>query len=137
MERFKDAYNSGLANGLGNLVSRVMTMAVNYGIKLSEKDLSYSYFKKPIKELEEFDINKFINNIWGELRGLDEYIQKTEPFKKIKTDEDEAKKDVYYLLNNLYKNALALEILLPETSIKIQKLIRENKKPEAPLFLRK
>ena len=29
MERFKEAYNSGLANGLGNLVSRVMNMVVS------------------------------------------------------------------------------------------------------------
>ena len=27
MEKFKDAYNSHLANGLGNLVSRIMKMA--------------------------------------------------------------------------------------------------------------
>src|SRR6185503_18100280 len=27
MERFKDAYNAGLANGLGNLTSRIMKMA--------------------------------------------------------------------------------------------------------------
>jgi methionyl-tRNA synthetase len=137
IERFNDSYNSGLANGLGNLVSRVMTMAVNYDIKLRDEDLSYCYYTKPIKELEEFDINKFINNVWGDLRGLDEYIGKTEPFKKIKVDEKEAKKDVYYLLFNLYKNAKAIEPLLPETSLLIQELIKGNKKPENPLFLRK
>lgn len=137
MERFKDAYNSGLANGLGNLTSRVMTMATNYGVNLNEEELTFRYYQEENLDLELFDINKFINKIWLELRGLDEYIQKTEPFKKIKTDEDGAKKDVRYLLVNLYKNALALEPFLPETSIKIQELIRENKKPENPLFLRK
>lgn len=137
MERFKDAYNSGLANGLGNLTSRVMTMATNYGVNLNEEELAFRYYQEENLDLELFDINKFINKIWLELRGLDEYIQKTEPFKKIKTDEDGAKKDVRYLLVNLYKNALALEPFLPETSIKIQELIRENKKPENPLFLRK
>ena len=137
IERFKDAYNSGLANGLGNLTSRVMTMATNYGVRLSEEDLKMKYYDKPIEELENFDINKFINKIWLVLRGLDEYIQKNEPFKKIKVDEEGAKKDVYYLLFHLYGNALAIEPFLPETSKKIQELIRENKKPEAPLFLRK
>jgi len=137
MERFKDSYNSGLANGLGNLTSRVMTMATSYGVRLSDEDLKMKYYDKPIEDLENFDINKFINKIWLDLRGLDEYIQKTEPFKKIKINKEEAEKDVYYLLQNLYKNALALEPLLPETSLKIQELIKENKKPEAPLFLRK
>jgi methionyl-tRNA synthetase len=136
IERFKEAYNSGLANGLGNLVSRIMTMAINYDVKLSPEDLDYQYFTEPVLELENFDINKFINKIWGELRGLDEYIGKTEPFKKYKVNPKEAQKDVYYLLFNLYKNAKAIEPLLPETSIKIQKLIKENKKPENPLFLR-
>ena len=137
IERFKDAYNSGLANGLGNLTSRVMTMAVNYEVKLKEEDLEKNYYLNPIEDLENFDINKFINKIWSELRGMDEYIQKNEPFKKIKVNKEEAERDVYYLLQNLYKNALALEPLLPETSSKIQELIRENKKPETPLFLRK
>lgn len=137
LERFKDAYNSGLANGLGNLTSRVMTMATNYGVRLSEEELSVKYYTEEILDLESFDINKFINKIWLDLRGLDEYIQKTEPFKKIKVDEEGAKNDVLYLLSHLYKNALAIEPFLPETSKKIQELIRENKKPETPLFLRK
>jgi methionyl-tRNA synthetase len=137
MERFKDAYNSGLANGLGNLVSRIMTMAVTYDVRLSEEDLKIKYFTNSIEDLENFDITKFINSIWLNIKHLDEYIQKNEPFKKIKINKEEAEKDVYYLLMHLYGAALALEPLLPETAKKIQELIRENKKPEKPLFLRK
>ena len=137
MERFRDAYNSGLANGLGNLTSRVMTMATNYGVRLGEEELKMEFYTKEIEDFESFDMNKFMNKIWLNLRGLDEYIQKNEPFKKIKVDEEGAKDDVRYLLVNLYKNALAIEPFLPETSRKIQELIRENKKPESPLFLRK
>jgi methionyl-tRNA synthetase len=137
IERFKDAYNSGLANGLGNLVSRVMTMAINYGVKLNEEDLKMKYYIGDIEDLENFDINKFINKIWMNLKNLDEYIQKNEPFKKIKINKEEAEKDVYYLLFHLYGAALALESILPETSQKIQDLIKQNKKPETPLFLRK
>jgi len=137
VERFKDAYNSGLANGLGNLVSRIMTMAVSYDVKLSEEDLKIEYYTNPILDLENFDISKFINNIWLNTKHLDEYIQKNEPFKKIKVNKEEAKKDIYYLLYHLYGIVLALEPLLPETSLKIQKLLKENKKPKIPLFLRK
>lgn len=137
MERFKNAYNSGLANGLGNLVSRVMTMATNYEVKLSENDLNTKYFTEPVTDLENFEINAFVNSIWANLKKLDEDIQREEPFKKIKVDPEGAKSDVMYLLKDLYKNALALEPILPETSKKIQTLICENKKPETPLFLRK
>lgn len=137
MERFKEAYNAGLANGLGNLVSRVMTMAVNYEVRLSEEDLKIKYYTNPIPELESFDITLFINRIWHNFRSLDEDIQKEEPFKKIKTDPGKAREDIYRLLFHLYGNSLALEPFLPETSKQIQKLIKENKKPEKPLFLRK
>lgn len=137
VERFHDAYNSGLANGLGNLVSRIMTMAVNYNVKLSDEDLKIKYYTENIPDLENFDITKFINLVWFNLSSLDEYIQKNEPFKKIKINKEEAEKDVKYLLIHLYGASLALEPLLPETSKKIQKLIKENKKPETPLFLRK
>lgn len=137
IERFKESYNSGLANGLGNLTSRVLTMSSKYEVKLSPEELSMNYYSSPKEELENFDINKFINWIWEEMSGLDAYIQKNEPFKKIKVDEEGAKKDLHYLLYHLYRAALALEPLLPETSLKIQELIKENKKPETPLFLRK
>ncbi len=137
LERFKDAYNSGLANGLGNLTSRVLTMSSNYGVELLEEDLNMKFYTNPILDLENFDINKFMNHIWSNLKNLDEYIQKNEPFKKIKINKEEAEKDVYYLLSHLYKSALSLESVLPETSFKIQELIKQNKKPEVPLFLRK
>jgi len=137
MERFKDSYNSGLANGLGNLVSRIMTMAVNYEVKLNEEDLNINYYKEKKEDLENYDIHKFMNWIWSCMGSLDEYIQKNEPFKKIKINKEEAESDVYYLLLHLYKASLSIEPMLPETALKIQELIRENKKPEAPLFIRK
>ena len=35
-ERFKEAYNSGLANGLGNLASRILTLSEKYLEKCPE-----------------------------------------------------------------------------------------------------
>lgn len=137
IERFRDAYNSGLANGLGNLTSRILTMSSNYGVKLSEEELNKKYFTEAKENLENYDINKFINWIWECLGVLDKYIQENEPFKKIKTNKEEAEKDVHYLLLHLYKASLAIEPMLPETSLKIQELIKQNKKPETPLFARK
>jgi methionyl-tRNA synthetase len=136
-EGFKNAYNASLANGIGNLVSRIMKMATTYGVELSQSDKEIRYFTHSIESLEKLNINEFTNEIWAKIAWLDEYIQKNEPFKKIKVDQDGAKKDVYILLNHLLGVALMLEPIMPETSQTIQNLIGENKMPEKPLFLRK
>ncbi len=140
LERFKEAYNSGLANGLGNLVSRIMTMTeANISEKISEdfvleKSSDYQEFKL---NLDNFEINKAVNIIWKLIEELDSYIQINQPFKLIKTKPEEAKQQIVYLVMELKQIAYMLAPILPNTSEKIQKLIKENKKPETPLFLRK
>lgn len=131
-ERFKEVYNANLANGLGNLVSRIMKLAVMVGVKSDGKKFDY-----PNSEfLEKFEINKAVDKIWGRIQALDVHIQKTEPWKKIKTNEKAAKEDIQFLVDELARIGFELEPFLPKTSQKIQKTIEENKMPE-PLFVRK
>jgi methionyl-tRNA synthetase len=68
---------------------------------------------------------------------LDRKIQETEPFKIIKVDEAKGKKLIQELILELYEIARMLNPVMPETNEKLKKLIRANKKPEVPLFLRK
>ncbi len=132
-ERFKEAYNANLANGLGNLVSRIMKMAVSAGVKAETSATN----EMPESEfLEKFEINKAMDEVWGKIQALDSHIQKTEPWKKIKIDEKAGKEDIKYLLGELFSIGLSLRPFLPETADKIKKIIEENKMPE-PLFLRK
>lgn len=136
IERFKDAYNSGLANGLGNLSSRILTLSEKYLEKcpeIPEKTDFTEYFKI----YETFDIKKAIDFVWEKIQELDKKIQETEPFKVIKTDEKKGKEMIKELVLELYDIARMLNPLMPETNEKLKKLIKENKKPEAPLFLRK
>ncbi|MEK7572303.1 MAG: methionine--tRNA ligase [Patescibacteria group bacterium] len=136
LERFKDAYNSGLANGLGNLSSRILTLSEKY-LKKCPEIPGKTDFTEYFKLYEEFDIKKAIDYVWDRIQILDKKIQETEPFKVIKTDEKKGKEMIKELVLELYTIARMLNPLMPEISIKIQKLIRENKKPEQPLFLRK
>ncbi len=142
MERFKNAYNSGLANGLGNLSSRILTLSEKYltpsafGISPlagGEEKLPQEFFDY----LEEFDIKKAMDYIWDKIQNLDKKIQETEPFKVIKVDEEKGKEIIKELVLELYTIARMLNPVMPETNEKLKKLIRENKKPEKPLFLRK
>jgi methionyl-tRNA synthetase len=138
IDSFKEAYNSGLANGLGNLVSRIMKMATTYGVELSlEEKETFYYNQKTEGFLADFNMMNRLEEIWFNLKGIDESITKNEPFKKIKTDPEQAKKDVHQMLFHLFGNVLALEPFLPKTSSFIQYLIKQNKMPEKPLFLRK
>jgi len=132
-EHFKETYNANLANGLGNLVSRIMKMATSYGVKTSLDVTKYSYSSK---YMDNFEINKAIDALWSRISDLDSFIQKEEPFKAIKTNEKKAKTDVVYLIDELIKISIELYPFMPDTSKKIQELIKENKMPEKPLFAR-
>jgi methionyl-tRNA synthetase len=136
MERFKNAYNSGLANGLGNLVSRIMNMAEN-NLKNTPKLDHVLIFPEFNEFMDIFEINKSVNLIWQQISALDLLIQTEVPFKVIKIDKEKGEKIIEQLVGELYRISLMLQSVLPETSLKIQTLIRENKKPETPLFLRK
>ncbi|OHA25841.1 MAG: methionine--tRNA ligase [Candidatus Taylorbacteria bacterium RIFCSPHIGHO2_02_FULL_45_35] len=135
LEKFKEAYNANLANGLGNLVSRVLTMANKNGVALSEKREVFD--SKFLEAFEKFEINKAADIIWQKISAADEYIQKTEPFKKIKTAETGAKKDIAELLARLYEIAFHLQSFLPQTAQIILDLLTSSKIPTAPLFPRK
>lgn len=136
LERFKDAYNSGLANGLGNFSSRILTLSEKYlenCPEIPENTISQEFFDY----LEKFDIQKATDCAWQQIQKLDKKIQETEPFKIVKKDKEKGKEMIKELVLELYTIAKMLNPLMPETSKKIQELIKENKKPTEPLFLRK
>ncbi len=141
LESFKDAYNAHLANGLGNLVSRIMKMAVNNIEKLKEEKIEKLEEEKLSKEyldfLNNFEINKACDYIWSQISEMDKYIQENQPFKVVKTDEEKGQKMISDLVARLYFVARMLNPILPETSAKIKSFIKENKTPDKPLFARK
>jgi methionyl-tRNA synthetase len=136
MERFKDAYNANLANGLGNLVSRVMKMAegnLQKPVEIVEFEDMTEYFDL----LNRFEINKACDFVWQKISEMDKFIQDNQPFKVIKTDKEKGVEMIETLVKNLYTVARMLNPIMPETSQKIKELVKTNKAPETPLFLRK
>ena len=138
MERFKDAYNANLANGLGNLVSRVMKMAednLEAPVIIEDKNLKFDTMVS--SQIQSFDLKLGMDIVWGNISEIDEFIQRLEPFKLVKTDPEKGKELIQKFVKMLFNVSVQLAPFLPETSEKIQKLIKENKKPKEPLFLRK
>jgi methionyl-tRNA synthetase len=137
MERFKESYNSGLANGIGNLTSRIMKMAEsNLSEPVNIEGRIFPDFNID-SEISVFNIQKAIEIVWARISKMDLDIQTLQPFKLVKIDKEKGEKLIIELVRELYSVADGLEIFLPETSTKIKELIKANKSPEAPLFLRK
>ncbi len=129
-EKLKTAYNANLANGLGNLVARVMKLAEsNLDVPIGQSRALT--IQGELKEaLDRFEIQKAMNHIWQEIGDLDLLIQGKKPWKS------KDKKIIKDLVEDLGQIAHNLKPFMPETAEKILKAIKENKKPEN-LFPRK
>ena len=136
LERFRLAYNTSLANGLGNLVSRVMKMATTHldaPVSVPVDTIPAEYKKA----LDSFDIQAAANVAWKAIAEADQLIQEKAPFKLVKTDKAAAQEVIKDLISRLYSVASLLTPIMPATSAAIKQLVKEHKMPEAPLFLRK
>lgn len=135
IESVNEAYQSHLANGLGNLTSRIMTLSETHCQEFDE--LPHVEHPESIeKAMEAFDIQKAMDHIWGVIKSVDEKIQLTRPFSVIKEDKDAGVALIRDLVSDLYGIAASLAPFMPTTSQKIIDYIRENKKPATPLFAR-
>lgn len=137
MDKFKEAYNAHLANGLGNLVSRVMKMAESNGVVLDEKSAPALDEKKHAEYYDSFEINKVCDDIWLRIQETDKFIQEYQPFKTVKTDKEKGTQQISFCLASIWHIAKALEPILPDTSTAIRDGIMKGKMPEKPLFMRK
>lgn len=135
MDRFKEAYNANLANGIGNLTSRIMKMAETN--ILSPVEVSDELSAEYLNLFDTFDLGKVMDYVWSRISELDTIIQEKEPFKLIKVNKEEGENVMRTLVKKLYEIALMLTPLLPHTASMIKDLILRNKMPSEPLFLRK
>ena len=135
MERFKEAYNADLANGIGNLASRVMQLAQTH----LAGPVKVEYVPPPANfsgAFDRFDMNAVAAYVMERIQALDQKINQTEPFKVVKTDKAQGQRLIEELVRALAAIDLMLEPLVPQTSKKIIEAIMANKKPEN-LFPRK
>lgn len=143
-EKFKEVYNAHLANGIGNLLSRVLKMASTYGVEAVFGDADDVWESEEFGEyrqlLDSFEFGKALDWVWEGIGGLDELIASEEPFKLIKSEKEEdqerAKEIVGYCLLKLWDIAVALEPVMPETSTKMKAYLEAGEVEEL-LFVRK
>jgi len=132
-ELMTERINSDLANILGNLVNRTISMNNKYfggtvsnpGVTepIDEEltQLAEETIARVTEKMDRLRIADAISEIFTLLRRCNKYIDETEPWRLAK---DEAKKDrlatvLYHLMEGIRIAAVCLEAFLPETSEKI------------------
>jgi methionyl-tRNA synthetase len=131
-QRFKDVYNADLANNLGNLYSRVVTLITkNYGGHLDttagrKPEVIYTEIdtettvQQVQAHVEACQYNQALQRIWLQiLNPANQYADKREPWQLVKTDKQAAKQVLYNLAEQLRAAAILLKPFLPLTAEKI------------------
>ena len=148
-EKFEERYNADLANGLGNLVARVIALRVKLkihpvkcrsaAISSKTKLFNRAKIKKEInktqreyrKALDDFKFNEALKEIWKLISFCDKYIEEERPWEientKHKTKNKKVIEDLLFALSVI---AQMLKPFLPETSEKIIQQLKTRRKGE-------
>jgi methionyl-tRNA synthetase len=132
MERMTEKYNADLANGLGNLVSRVLKLAekIESGIVNKESKIP----EKLAPMIENCQFYEALRFIWEKVSEANKYIDDMKPWELVKTDTDKFEEVIRKLLSDIFRIAVSLEPFLPETAKKIHTALEDGK--ISPLFKR-
>ncbi len=136
LERFKEAYNANLANGLGNIAARIMTLAEKNLEKPIDRPEAVGFPEEYSGAIDAYDYNRALDYVWGRIQKLDQRINAEEPFKLVKTDLEAGRRVIAEMAAELYAIARMLHPFMPSTTQKLKAAILANKKPDN-LFPRK
>ncbi len=137
-EAFDNAYNNELANELGNAVQRTAAMILKYQKGLIGPIPEATHDSAPVAEaLEQCRFDRALDEIWNQVRGLNQYIDEAKPWEIAKTGDEEHLREVLaYQSGCLLEIADLLEPFLPDTAQKIRAIFGDGfvKPIEGTLF---
>ncbi len=136
MEKFKETYNADLANGLGNLVARIMALAETHLPAPIARPEPKGFPSDYADALGAYEYNRALDFVWGQIQKLDQKITETTPFKTVKIDPEKGRAQIAELAAELYAVARMLNPFMPEANVLIKEAVLANKKPST-LFPRK
>jgi methionyl-tRNA synthetase len=138
-------YNADLANDLGNVVSRTMTMVHRYsGGKIpastgSDRDDLDASIERQVNEtisavredFEAFQITLALQRIWELIRSVNQYIVKREPWRLAKDPGRRSQLDatLYHSSDALRVTAALIEPVMPATAERIRRMLGISQEP--------
>ncbi len=134
----KANYNTFLANNLGNIFTRVTTLASKFGYDLSSNESSYNWDKYH-DFFEEGDCKLAFDEIFKACSQGNEYLENTKPWELSKEiDQQQRIKEVLGSSINLLKDiSKHLYPFMPETSQYLTKALEGEIVKINPVFIRK
>lgn len=121
--RFEELYNADLANGLGNLVSRVTKLCETSGFEFKTDEAGG--FRSQVKKcIDIYRLDLALAEIWKKIGDIDTKIEKEQPWKLSGT---ELRRVLTELVAHLRQIGFELKPFLPHTSNLILNLFKGPK----------
>lgn len=139
--RLQEVYNADLANGLGNLVSRVAKLCESAGyVQMGSTERVSGHLvdvEEYSKAINEFRFHDALSFVWKKVTALNQFIDTEKPWELVKNQDKRVKAVLSHAVDGLQEIAGLLEPFLPTTAEAIEE---QFKGPEItaqkPLFPR-
>lgn len=127
-DHLEKVYNNELANELGNAVQRTAAMITNYQNGIIGEIPPPNHDNAVYWEcLEACKFDRALDQVWEQVRGLNQYIEQQKPWMIAKTeDKDHLQEILAYQAGNLLEIADLLDPFMPETAAKIKHVFAEG-----------
>jgi methionyl-tRNA synthetase len=128
-EKFTEKFNSDLANGLGNLVSRVIKLSQSIEIKTANNSNITDYQLSITDYISKMEFGKALDFILGLVTESNKFIEENKPWELAKNNPEKFQEVMVKLFSDLSHISYLLIPFMPDTAEKIKKAL-ETKQTE-------